>query len=67
MNERVLDDIAAQVDALRPKCPLCRGRLVANPLSYSVHGTQGYRAKCRSCGVHLVMAWAPLGRALRRL
>lgn len=58
------DRIAAAADRTRPACPLDGTTLRANPLSYAVHGTQGYRAKCPTCGVRLVMAWAPLGRAL---
>jgi len=54
------------MDKLRPRCPICSTALVSNPLSYALHGTQGYRAKCPRCGTRVVMAWAPLSRALRR-
>jgi len=57
---------AAAMDRAHPRCPLCSTALTANPLAYALHGTQGYRAKCPRCGLALVMAWAPLARALRR-
>ena len=67
MNGERQDAIAAAVDRARPACPLCGTPMRANPLSYSLHGTQGYRAKCPVCRVEIVMAWSPLGRAMDRL
>jgi hypothetical protein len=60
------DAITRAADHHKMTCPVCRGVFtLPNPPRYGPQGSQGYRMRCRSCGVQWTMPYTALGRALR--